>query len=89
VTPESVLEIGRQALVVTLELAAPPLLAVLAIGLLVSVLQAATQINEATLSFVPKLVGLALALALGGPWMLATLLDYTRRLFEALPFVAG
>lgn len=88
-TPESVLELARQALLIALAFAAPPLVAVLAVGFVVSLFQAATQINEATLSFVPKLLALAAALALAGPWMLATLLDYTRRLFEALPGLIG
>lgn len=84
-TPESVLTIGRHALEVTLLLSAPLLLAALAVGLLVGVFQAATQINEMTLSFIPKLLGVAVALALGGPWMLKVLVSYTRDLITSIP----
>lgn len=84
-TPETVLTIGRQALQVTVMLAAPLLLAALIVGLLIGMLQAATQINEMTLSFIPKLGVLVLALLVAGPWMLTVLLDFTRRLFESIP----
>ena len=84
-TPETVLTIGRQALEVTVMLAAPLLLAALIVGLLIGMLQAATQINEMTLSFIPKLGVLVLALLVAGPWMLTVLLDFTRRLFESIP----
>ncbi len=88
-TPESVLTIGRHALEVTLLLSAPLLLAALAVGLLVGVFQAATQINEMTLSFIPKLLGVAVALALGGPWMLKVLVSYTRDLITSIPSLVG
>lgn len=88
-SPEGVMEIGRQAVEMTLLLSAPPLLAALAIGLIVSVFQAATQINEQTLSFIPKLVGMLLILLLAGPWMIEILVDYTRRLFESIPSLIG
>ena len=88
-TPESVLTIGRHALEVTLLLSAPLLLAALAAGLLVGVFQAATQINEMTLSFIPKLLGVAVALALGGPWMLKVLVSYTRDLITSIPSLVG
>jgi len=88
-TPETVMGIGQHALVVTLMIAAPLLLTALAVGLLVGVLQAATQINEMTLSFIPKLVALALVLVIAGPWMLRTLIDYTRHLIESLPSLIG
>jgi flagellar biosynthetic protein FliQ len=88
-TPESVMGIGQHALVVTLMIAAPLLLTALAVGLLVGVLQAATQINEMTLSFIPKLLALAAVLVIAGPWMLRTLIDYTRHLIESLPSVVG
>lgn len=84
-TPDTVLTIGRQALQVTVMLAAPLLLSALVVGLLIGMLQAATQINEMTLSFIPKLGVLVLALFVAGPWMLATLLDFTRRLIESIP----
>lgn len=84
-TPDEVLAIGRHALEVTLLLAAPLLLVALAVGLLVGVFQAATQINEMTLSFIPKLFAMAVALMLAGPWMLKLIVGYTRELFESIP----
>lgn len=84
-TPETVLTIGRQALQLTVMLAAPLLLSALIVGLLIGMLQAATQINEMTLSFIPKLAVLVLALFVAGPWMLATLVDFTKRLIESIP----
>ena len=80
-----VMEIGRQALTLTMLLAAPLLLTALAVGLLIGLLQAATQVNEMTLSFIPKLLALALVLLISGPWMLRTLVDFTRALIQALP----
>jgi|UniRef100_UPI0040474C09 flagellar biosynthesis protein FliQ len=77
-TPESVMNIGRLAMETTLLVAAPMLVVALAVGLVVSIFQAATQINEATLSFIPKLLGILLALLLAGPWMLSVLVDYMR-----------
>ena len=87
--PESVVTIGQQALTVMLLLAAPMLVTSLVIGLFVSVLQAATQINEMTLSFIPKLIGTFLALVIAGPWMLTFFVDYLRRLFESIPGAIG
>ncbi len=88
-TPETVMYLGRQAIEVTLLLSAPLLLSALVIGLIVSIFQAATQINEATLSFIPKLVGIFLILILGGPWMLQLIVDYIRQLFERIPQLIG
>lgn len=88
-TPEVVMSLGRQAIEVALMLAAPLLLSALAIGLIVSIFQAATQINEATLSFIPKLVGTFLVLALAGPWMLQMFVDYIRQLLERIPQLIG
>jgi flagellar biosynthetic protein FliQ len=88
-TPELVMNIGRQAIEMMLVLAGPLLLAALIIGLIVSIFQAATQINEATLSFIPKLIGTFLVLILAGPWMLETMIDYIRRLFESIPQLIG
>lgn len=88
-TPETVMTIGRQALELTLLVSAPLLLAALGVGLLVSVFQAATQINEMTLSFIPKLVAILVMLVLAGPWMITLMVDYMRRLFESLPFMIG
>jgi len=84
-TPESVLTMGRQAIEVLLMVAAPMLLIALAIGLVVSIFQAATQINEQTLSFIPKLVGVMVALIIAGPWMLSIMLDYMRQMFTNIP----
>ena len=84
-TPEMVMTIGQRALEITILLAAPLLLAALIIGLLVGVFQAATQINEMTLSFIPKLLAMAAVLAITGPWMLRTLVEYTRGLIESIP----
>lgn len=84
-SPEAVLGFGRQGLEVLLAAAAPVLLVALAVGLLVSVLQALTQINEATLSFLPKLVAIAVTLMLVGPWMLSLLVDYLQRVLVGIP----
>lgn len=84
-TPADVLAIGRHALEITLLLAAPMLLVALTVGLLVGVFQAATQINEQTLSFIPKLIAMAAALMIAGPWMLKLIVSYTRELFESIP----
>ena len=83
------MNIGRQAIEVTLMLSGPLLLATLLIGLIISIFQAATQINEATLSFIPKLVAAFLILLLAGPWMLQLMVDYIRRLFESIPQLIG
>lgn len=88
-TPESVMTIGRQAMEVTLMVAAPLLLVALIIGLIVSIFQAATQINEATLSFIPKLIGIFAALVIAGPWMLTIMLDYMRQVFTGIPGMVG
>lgn len=88
-TPESVMTLGRHAVEVTLMVAAPMLLVALGIGLLVSIFQAATQINEMTLSFIPKLVGIFLALIVAGPWMLSVMLDYMRQVLTGIPLMVG
>lgn len=88
-TPESVMTIGRQALEVTIMLSAPLLLAALITGLLVSVFQAATQINEMTLSFIPKLLAMFVVMIVAGPWMLNLMLDYMHGLFTSLPSMVG
>ncbi len=88
-TPDMVIEIGRQALVVTALLAAPLLISALAVGLLVGMFQAATQIQDMTLSFIPKLIVLVIALGLTGHWMLRLLIDYTRNLFQMIPGISA
>lgn len=84
-TPETVMSIGTRALEMTLLLAAPLLLVALAVGLIVGIFQAATQINEMTLSFIPKLLAIGATLAIAGPWMLKVLVSYTRELIESIP----
>ena len=84
-TPETVMTLGQRALEITLMLAAPLLLTALVTGLLVGAFQAATQINEMTLSFIPKLLALALALVVAGPWMLKIIVSYTRELIGSIP----
>jgi flagellar biosynthetic protein FliQ len=81
----TVIEIGRQALWVTMLVSAPLLLVALAVGLVIGVLQAATSINEMTLSFIPKVIALGLTLTIVGSWQIATLVDYTRELFMRIP----
>jgi flagellar biosynthesis protein FliQ len=88
-TPQSVITLGQQALYVMLLIAAPMLLAALVVGLIVSILQAATQINEMTLSFIPKLLATIATLVIAGPWMISIYVDYVRRLFESIPTAIG
>jgi len=89
VTPESVLTLAHEALWLTLMLAAPLLLVSLAVGVLIGLFQAATQINEQTLSFIPKLLAMAAVVVIAGPWMLQLLTEYTRHLFESIPVLIG
>ncbi len=79
------MEVGRNALAVTVMLAAPMLVVALALGLVIGMIQAATQIQEMTLSFIPKLLGLVAVLAVAGHWMLGLIVDYTRELITAIP----
>ena len=88
-TPESVMTLGRHAIEVTLMVAAPMLLVALGIGLVVSIFQAAAQINEATLSFIPKLIGIFAALVIAGPWMLTVMLDYMREMLTNIPLLVS
>lgn len=88
-TPETVISIGERALIVTSMISAPLLLAALVAGVVIGMLQAATQINEMTLSFIPKLLVLVATIFVTGHWMLQTLIDYTRSLFESIPSVIG
>jgi flagellar biosynthetic protein FliQ len=88
-TPAIVMEIGRQAIEVTLLIAAPMLVTALVVGLIISIFQAATQLNESTLQFVPKLVAMFVVLLLAGPWMLQYLIDYIQRLFGSIPQLIG
>ena len=86
---QAVFTFGQQGLHLLLVVAAPVLLTVLGVGLVVSVFQAATQINEATLSFVPKMIAAVGILTLAGPWMLTTLVEYLQRTLQAIPSVVG
>ncbi|MEO6974250.1 MAG: flagellar biosynthesis protein FliQ [Gallionella sp.] len=88
-TPETVVTIGQQAVEMTLMISAPLLLTALAVGLIVSIFQAATQINEMTLSFIPKLLGIFVVLIFTGPWMVNTMVDYIQRLFGNIPWMIG
>ena len=88
-TPTAVIEIGRGAVEITLMISAPLFLAALVTGLVISIFQAATQINEATLSFVPKLIAIFVTLILAGPWMITLMTDYMRRLYESIPSIIG
>ena len=86
---QQVLGAGQEGLWVLLMVSAPVLLAVLVVGLVVSIFQAATQINEATLSFVPKIVAAVAVLAIAGPWMLSTLVEYLQRTLQGIPGAVG
>ncbi|GLR10996.1 flagellar biosynthetic protein FliQ [Mixta theicola] len=88
-TPESVMVLGHDAMKIALMVAAPLLLAALVSGLFISLLQAATQVNEQTLSFIPKILAVAATVVVAGPWMLNLLLDYIRTLFTNLPYMIG
>jgi len=85
----AVIAMVREALELTLIVSAPLLLTALVAGLVVSVFQAATQINEMTLSFIPKLIGVFVAIVISGPWILQFLIDYTQRLFSGIPGMVG
>lgn len=88
-TPETVLTIGQKMLEVTILLSVPLLIPTLIVGLLVGMFQAATQINEMTLSFIPKLIAIVLVLVLGGPWLLQNLVDFSRELIMSIPEYIG
>ena len=88
-TDSAVVSIAIQAIIITAKLAGPILIVSLAIGLGVSLLQSVTQIQEVTLSFVPKLVGVALVIVVSGHWMLAQIIAFTQQLFEMLPRLLG
>ena len=88
-TPTTVIEIGRQAVEVTLLISAPLFIAALVTGLLISIFQAATQINESTLSFVPKLIVLFITMIVAGPWMITILTEYMQRLYGSIPNIIG
>ncbi|MFO7808888.1 flagellar biosynthesis protein FliQ [Guyparkeria halophila] len=84
-SPDTVIDLTRQALMVILYLSMPILLTALAVGLLIGMFQAATQINEMTLSFIPKMIAVVVAILLAAPWMLQVIVDFTERLFHNIP----
>jgi len=88
-TPEFVMSMGYEAMKLALLLSAPMLLVALVTGLIISLFQAATQINEATLSFIPKLLAVFATAVIAGPWMLGLVLDYIRTLFSSIPQLVG
>jgi flagellar biosynthesis protein FliQ len=88
-TPDTVIKLAEQSIFTIIILSAPLLLVALAVGLIVSVFQAMTQIQEQTLSFIPKILAVFISLVIFGPWMLTILLDYTRNLFQQLPLIIG
>jgi flagellar biosynthetic protein FliQ len=88
-TPELVIDVGEQALKMVALISAPLLFSALIIGLIVGMFQAATSINEQTLSFIPKLIILVVALFVAGPWMLQLMINFTRRLYENIPNMIG
>lgn len=89
-TPDTVISLGQDALTITVMVAAPLLLSALGVGLLVGMFQAATQVNEMTLSFIPKLLSVVVVLFAAGPWILSTMLNYTRTLItEIIPLAIG
>ncbi len=88
-TPETVMTQARLAMETLLMVAGPLLLVALAVGLVVSIFQAATQINESTLSFIPKLIAIFIAILIAGPWMMTVMLDFMRRTLTGLPALVG
>ena len=88
-TPQMVVSIGREALTVTMMVAGPMLLFGLIIGLIISIFQSVTQINEMTLTFVPKILGVAAALLIFLPWMINMLTDFTQHMFDLIPTLVG
>lgn len=88
-SPDTIIDLSQQALYVIAMITAPMLLSALAIGLLIGMFQAATSINEQTLSFIPKLMVLLLSILIAGPWMLNLLLSFTKRLYIGIPGLIG
>ena len=84
---QTVIDLGAQAAMVSMKIAAPALLSIMAMGFLVSIFQAATQINEQTLSFIPKIIAMSVALFISGPWILQTMIFFTTHLFNTIPGV--
>lgn len=85
---QNVIDIGSKAILVSMQVAAPALLATLAMGIIVSIVQAATQINEQTLAFIPKIIAMTIALVLFGPWILQVMMGFTVELFRQIPTIS-
>ncbi len=88
-TPETIYTVAQQAMVVAVKLTAPILLSSLAVGLIIAMFQAATQINEMTLTFVPKLITIGIVLMVAGPWMLQVMIDFFQELVRDVPYLIG
>jgi len=88
-TPQAVLTFAREALSLLLMVSLPVLLTVMVVGLTVSIFQAVTQINENTLSFVPKMIAAVIVFLVAGPWMISMIVDFIRRTFENIPMALG
>ena len=86
-TQQTLIDIGSEAIIVTMKIAAPALLAIMVTGLVISLLQAATQVNEQTLSFIPKILAMTAALIISGPWILRVMIYFTRELFNKIPLI--
>lgn len=86
---DTIIELGHEAIIIAVKLSAPILLITLVVGLAIAVLQAATQVNEMTLSFVPKLIAMGILFLFAGAWMMESLIDYTRNLIRAIPGLIG
>ncbi|MEY4632364.1 MAG: flagellar biosynthetic protein FliQ [Pseudomonadota bacterium] len=87
-TEQTIIDIGGKAIMVAMQIAAPALVSTLLVGLIVSVFQAATQINEQTLTFIPKILIMSVALAIAGPWIIQTMMNFTVDIFNTIPTVA-
>lgn len=88
-TPEFVVDLGQNAVRTVLLVSAPMLLSGLLIGLMVSIFQAATQINEQTMTFIPKIVAVLLSLIIAAPWIIQVMISFTQNVFQAIPTVGG
>lgn len=88
-TEQAIMDIGMKTIWVAIMVASPALLTVLIVGLVVSIFQAATQINEQTLSFIPKVVVMTIAIAICGPWIIQTMMEFTMQLFNEIPTIAS
>ncbi len=86
---QAIIDIGVESALITLKIAAPALLAIMVTGFLVSLFQAATQINEQTLSFIPKILAMTATLFFTGPWILQTMIFFTKKIFESIPGVVN